>query len=282
MPTQPQNSSPTRAGEVTCGVALRTHWPEYCIEAAALGVFMVSACVFAVALEYPGSPVHRSLEGAAFLRHVLMGLAMGSTAVGLIRSPWGQRSGAHMNPAVTLTFLTLNKIGRWDAIFYILFQFIGGILGVRFASAAIGSPLRDSSIHYVATAPGPAGPWIALVAEFAISLVLMTTILWVSNSERLTRLTPWCAGGLVAAFIVVEAPLSGMSMNPARTFGSAFAARDWSSLWIYFLAPPAAMLLAGAIYRVQHGDRRLFCAKLHHHNNHRCIFRCRIGELHAQ
>jgi len=102
----------------------------------------------------------------------------------------------------------------------------------------------------------------------------MTTVLIVSNSRRIARLTPWFAGFLVAAYISVEAPLSGMSMNPARTLGSALPAAQWHALWIYFLAPPAAMLLAGRIYR-----SHVFCAKLHHHNDKRCIFRCNYGAL---
>jgi aquaporin Z len=63
-------------------------------------------------------------------------------------------------------------------------------------------------------------------------------------------------------------------MNPARSFGSASAGGVWTSLWIYFTAPPVAMVLAGILFR-----RRVFCAKLHHQNSYRCIFHCRFGEL---
>ena len=87
--------------------ALKQHWPEYLMEAACLGVFMISACTFGVVFEYPGSPVHQAIPDP-FLRRVLMGLAMGVTAVGIIFSPWGKQSGAHMNPSVTLTFFRLN------------------------------------------------------------------------------------------------------------------------------------------------------------------------------
>src|SRR5690242_17086241 len=80
--------------------ALRRHWPEYLMEAAALGVFMVSACVFGVLLGHPASPLHRVLPNP-LVRRILGGVAMGLTAVGIISSPWGQRSGAHINPALT-------------------------------------------------------------------------------------------------------------------------------------------------------------------------------------
>jgi aquaporin Z len=283
MPTATPNARTpqTMTSESPALAALRAHWPEYFIEAAALGTFMISACDFGVLLEHPSSPIHETLQDAAFLRRVLMGLAMGLTAVGIIISKWGQRSGAHMNPAVTLTFLTLGKIAPWDALFYILFQFIGGVSGVSLASAAIGPPLQHSAINYVVTTPGPGGAGVAFAAEFAISMLLMATILWASNSARLHRFTPLFAGALIAAFIAFEAPLSGMSMNPARTFGSAVPAGEWTALWIYFIAPTSAMLLASVLYRFLRGAHLVFCAKLHHSNSQRCIFHCRYGDLHA-
>jgi len=79
-------------------------------------------------------------------------------------------------------------------------------------------------------------------------------------------------------YISVEAPVSGMSMNPARTLGSAFSAQFWNSLWIYFTAPPLGMLLAAELYVRQYGLARILCAKLHHENTERCIFICNYGE----
>src|SRR5688572_9370760 len=98
--------------------AFKNHWPEYLIEAWCLGTFMVSACVFGVLLFNPVSPLTQLSFGT---RNLMMGLAMGATAIGIIISPWGKRSGAHFNPAVTLSFLRVGKIDRHDATFYILF-----------------------------------------------------------------------------------------------------------------------------------------------------------------
>jgi aquaporin Z len=250
--------------------ALRTHWPEYLMEGAALGMFMISACAFGVLLEHvPGAP------GRA-----LGGIAMGLTAVGIISSPWGQRSGAHMNPAFTLMFLSLRKIAPCDAFFYIVAQFAGGIAGVLVSAWIIGP--RLAGIRYVVTVPGPRGAWAAFAGEFAISFLLIAIILNVSNSRRLTRFTPWVAGFLIAAYISIESPLSGMSMNPARSIGSALPAGVWTAMWVYFVAPPLAMLSAGQIYRQWRGAHRVFCAKYHHHNDKRCIFRCNYGAIHEQ
>ena len=258
--------------------ALRTHWPEYLMEAAALGLFMISACTFSVLLDHPAAALHHAIP-SALARRALGGLAMGLTAIALICSPWGQRSGAHMNPSVTLGFLSLGKIERWDAVFYILAQFAGGVAGVRFANAFVGSELRDSSVNYVATKPGSAGVPVAFAAELLISFVMMAAVLIASNSKRWSRFTPFLAGALVAAYITIEAPFSGMSMNPARTFGSALSGQQWTALWIYFTAPLLGMFGAAQLFRSKRGIHRVFCAKLHHHNDKRCIFRCNYGEL---
>ena len=253
--------------------ALKAHWPEYLMEAFELSLFMIAACAFGVLLFHPASPVTQFIPNEV-VRRALMGVAMGSTAIGIIFSPLGKRSGAHFNPAVTLTYLRLGKVEAWDAAFYILFQFVGGIAGVLIASLVLRNWIADQSVNYVATIPGPSGPWSAFIAELAISFILMSVILTVSNTKRLTRWTGLFAGALVATYISIESPISGMSMNPARTLGSAFGAHLWTSLWIYFTAPPLGMLLAAEVYKKVRAGRAVACAKLHHHNNQRCIFRC--------
>jgi aquaporin Z len=77
---------------------------------------------------------------------------------------------------------------------------------------------------------------------------------------------------LVALYITFEAPISGMSMNPARTFASAALAHHWTALWIYFTAPLVGMLAAAETYSRINGKRSVACAKLHHANRMRCIF----------
>jgi aquaporin Z len=248
-----------------------SHWPEYAIEAALLGLFMISACGFTVLLEHPRSPAHLAVPDPT-LRRAFMGLAMGSTAIALIYSPWGKRSGAHFNPATTLTFFRLDRVPRRDAIAYVGAQFAGGALGVLAASLALGELLADRATRFAATLPGPAGVPAAFGAETVIAFVLMSVILRVSNHPTRAHLTGLCAGALVALYIVVEAPLSGMSMNPARTLASALFTRDWTALWIYFTAPLLGMLLAAELYVRRRGPAAVFCAKLHHRNEQRCIF----------
>jgi aquaporin Z len=256
--------------------ALKNHWPEYLIEAWCLFTFMISACVFGVLLFNPES-IFAGLPLP--LRNVLMGVAMGATAIGIICSPWGKRSGAHFNPAVTLTFLRLGKISRVDAAFYIVSQFAGGGLGVLFSWLILGRLLADGAVNFVITVPGSYGVAAAFIAEVIISFFMMTMILFTSNSARVSRLTPYFAGLMVAIYISLENPLSGMSMNPARTFGSAVIANVWSGWWIYFIAPPIAMLSASELFVRTKGLKAVLCAKLHHHNRTRCIFNCGFGEM---
>ena len=81
--------------------ALRIHWQEYLIEAAGLAVFMVIAGICVVFLNTPGAI---RAVASPDLQRTLIGVAMGLTAIAIIYSPWGRRSGAHLNPAVTLAF----------------------------------------------------------------------------------------------------------------------------------------------------------------------------------
>jgi aquaporin Z len=267
---------PARHRDPEVRVAAATlHWPEYLMEALGLGLFMISAGLFGILLEHPSSPVRGAL-GDPFLRRLLMGLAMGATAVAIILSPFGQRSGAHINPAVTLTFRRLGKIAPADTVFYILFQCLGGAAGILLVRA-LGAPLH--AVGYVATQPGMAGILAALGAEVAISFVLMLTVLVTSNHPRLFRRTPFFVATLVTLYIAFEAPVSGMSMNPARTLAAALAGGGWTGFWIYVVAPPLGMLLAAELYVRRRGLARVFCAKLHHDNRHRCIFACNFGAL---
>lgn len=253
--------------------SVRHHWPEYLIEAFSLGVFMISAGGFAALIWAPGSPLAGHL-GSALAERALMGLAMGATAVALIYSPWGQRSGAHMNPAVTLTFLRLGKIAPWDALFYILAQLTGGVAGLLAARQLIGSSLASPPVAWVTTLPGAAGQGVAFVAELAMTALLMLVVLVLSNSARWARFTGLAAGALVMLFITFEAPLSGMSLNPARTFASALPSGEWSGFWLYVVAPITGMGLAAEFYVRRRGLARVVCAKLHHTERHTCIFRC--------
>lgn len=260
--SNPLNGEPT---------ARSLHWPEYLIEAWALGTFMVSALLVTALIEHPGSSFSSWITFPA-LRRGCIGLAMGVTAVGLIYSPWGQRSGAHLNPASTLTFWYLGKIRGADALGYIVAQFLGGLGGLILAGTLIGRAAAHPSVNYAVTVPGPAGAAVAFLAEFTMAGMMMFTVLSMINRPRLAPYTGLVAGCLVFLFITLAAPLSGMSINPARTFASAVPSGVWTRFWIYVAAPSLGMLFAARAYRSGNGSAGGACPKLHHGSRARCIF----------
>jgi aquaporin Z len=259
----------------------KNHLPEYLMEAALLGLFLIVAGVFSILFEYPHSPVHQAI-GNGDLRRFLVGILMGTTAISLIYSPWGKQSGAHMNPAVTITFYRLGKVKFQDAVFYILFQCLGGLAGVYLVALIFDRAFTEPPINYIVTVPGVMG-WIgALIGEATIAFVMMMMVLLMSNHPQLNRYTGLCSGCLVMLYVTFEAPLSGFGMNPARSFASALLANVWTAFWLYAIVPPIGMLSAAGLYTYLFGDRAVKCAKLQHDRHSRCIFRCnydRDGKL---
>jgi aquaporin Z len=257
----------------TLGVAasLRLHWPEYLMEAGEMSFFVFCICSFATLLQHPASPV-RHLFISGIVRRALMGLAIGATVMALIMSPWGKQSGGHINPAMTFAFYRLGKLYPWDVLFYGVAQFCGATIGVALATFFMRGAPGDGTVRYAVTAPGVYGVGVAFAAELAISFILMMTVLLVTNHERLARYTPYFVGSLYAVNITFETPLSGMSMNPARTFGPAAYGGYWHTLWIYLIAPTVGMLAAAEMFLRMRRGVAPYCAKLHHANDERCIF----------
>jgi len=248
------------------------HWPEYSMEAVGLGLFMFSVCVYATLLQHPASPVRHVLLHP-LLRRSIMGLAVGTTLTSIVLTPWGKQSGGHFNPAITFTFYRLGKVVLWDALFYIMSQFVGATIGVAVAAYALRGTLQNEAVRYAVTAPGSLGESGAFLAELLISFSLMMAILQLLNRPSFARFTPFFVGAMYAFYISFESPISGMSMNPARTFGSAFHARYWHALWIYIVAPVLGMLMGAELFVGLYGRDAIYCAKLHHANDRRCIFR---------
>jgi aquaporin Z len=265
-----QRTSDELKHELSVVTSLRLHWAEYVMELTLMGLYLFFTCLFATLLQHPASPLRQLLTNN-IVRRVCFGISVGATLVAIVLTPWGKQSGGHLNPAMTFTFYRLGKVEFWDAIFYGVAQFAGATAGVAIATALLlGAP---STIHYAATLPGRYGAGVAFIAEVAISFALMLTVLFTSNHNLLSRYTLYFVGALYAIFITLETPLSGMSMNPARTFGSAFLGRYWHALWVYFLAPILGMSVAAELFLWVRGGIGPYCAKLHHANDKRCVFR---------
>jgi aquaporin Z len=251
--------------------SLRRHWPEYLMEGGETACYLFAACALAVFLWHPGSPVHAYLSSDP-LRRLLMGTGMATMVILIVYSPWGKQSGAHFNPAVTFTFCRLGRVALWDAFFYCSAQLVGALVGVAAATVVLRGTPAHSAVRYSATLPGMSGNVAAFFAEAGVSFLLMMTILISTNQRILAPYTRYFAAALIGTGIAFESPLSGMSANPARSFGPAVWGSYYQSLWIYFTAPTLGMLAAAEGFLAARQGRGPFCAKLDHQNDKRCIF----------
>ena len=251
------------------------------MEATELGALMLSTCVWGT-LVYSDESPFKSLGLSTVSKSAMMGIAVAMTTFMIIRSPFGRRSGAHMNPSVTLTFLWLGRVHRWDAAWYIAAHFIGAIAGVFAARQILGLRLSAPSVQYMVTVPGEHGSAITFLGEFLLSAVLMAAVLYSSNHRRFASLTPTLVAILTILFFVLSPSKSGFSVNPARTLSSALFAANWQGVWIYFAAPCLGMLSAAAIYVKTVGLNRVYCAKLFHDMRSVCPFRCQFEHVYEE
>jgi len=251
---------------------LRRHWPEYTVEAGFLALFVLAAGIVSAWLLNPSG------AGAALLpdvaaRRLLAGTTMGVVLVAMIYSPWGRRSGSHLNPAITLAYLRLGKIGRWDALSYTVAQLAGAFAGVMLLRhnallpAATQSTLLSASI-------GPSTEWAAFVTELVLSAAAMLLILFTSNHERWFRWTGVLYGLMMVAIVACAAPLSGFGINLARLLAVDISADPATVNWLNLLPPLLGMQLAVEGYRLFSSRPHVLCGKLVHNTRGRCIFRC--------
>ena len=226
------------------------HWRLYVDEGIELAIFMISACFFTVWLFNPAWPILHLLPSSA-VRRLLMGISMGATAILIIRSPAGKRSGAHFNPAITLTYFRLGKIDKWDAGFYVASQFIGGICGVGLSALCLRGSLAAPSVDYAVTIPGLGGPAAAFGAEYFMAALLMLIVLWLSNRPPLAQYTSYVVGVLIC--------FTYLSLRPFRV----------SVLTLRERPPPPFLPTCG----LRHGSILLRrCSACSHRRRFTCVF----------
>jgi len=223
--------------------SFRKNWIHYLQEALGLAIFMVSACFFGSMLFAKTSSWQLAIPNEG-IRNLIMAVMMGLTALFIFYSPFTAGSGSHINPAVTLSFLRLGKMCPYDALFYIVFQFLGGIAAVYAMAWLLAEKLTAAPVQYVVTVPGKAGVWLAALVEFLIAFIMLSMVLFTSANKKWKRYTRIIAACLVCVYVELAGPVSGFGMNPARTLASAIPAHNYDAIWVYIIIPFAGMLLA--------------------------------------
>ncbi|HRI20756.1 MAG TPA: aquaporin [Panacibacter sp.] len=237
------------AGLMQMKASFKKNWKHYLQEAFGLAIFMFSACFFNVLLWGSDISLHITIENE-LVRNIVTGLLMGATALFIFYAPFTAPSGAQINPAVTITFLRLDKMCRYDALFYILFQLIGGLLAVYAVTSLMSNNTTAVPVKYAVTVPGKSGAIPAAITEYIIAIITMMMVLFTSSHRIFKKYTRIFAACFVCVWVILAGPLSGFGMNPARSFASALPSHIYTSFWIYITMPFAGMLTAAEFYLI--------------------------------
>jgi aquaporin Z len=236
------------------------HWVEWGCELLGTALLLLGG-MSAVALDFmPGSPVAAVLPSAS-ARLLLTGALFAGTGSLVALTPFGRRSGAHINPAVTFAFWITRHVHRDDLGGYVLAQVVGGVGGAGLAALLWGS--RLAAVGYARTVPG-AGvpPWAAALLEGAMTAALLGLVFYLVSRPATARWTPLGTWVLVAVLVWRVAPLTGTSLNPARSLGPALLAGALRVYWVYVAGPLGGAALAAGVARLL--NARLQTAKMFH------------------
>ena len=250
---------------------MKQHLPEYFAEFLGTALMMIIGIGAVTLMWAEQSPMREWIPSDDF-RRLITGIMFAGGATLVVLSRLGQRSGGHLNPAVTLAFWWRGKVTSTDAVWYFIAQVLGAVAGA-FVVARVGGEWA-SSVQLGITLPGNGySAAVVFIAEVVITFLLVFLIFFCVSKQGLANKTPYLAGSLVAFLVFVEAPISGTSLNPARSFAPALLESRYDHHWIYWSAPPLGALLAVFLFNALYPEKRRHgCAKLFHTERYRCIF----------
>jgi aquaporin Z len=248
------------------------HWREWTAEftgTALLLLAVVTAKDWIVAAGPPLSEI--------WIRVALVGVVAGLIVVAVAVSPLGRRSGAHLNPAVTLGLAAQRTVGAADLAGYSLAQAVGGIAGVALARLW-GPSVAEPAVRWAVIALADwLSPPAAVVIEAAATAAQLTVVFGCLASRRWARLAPVAAAALLAGAIAGLAPVSGAGFNPVRGLATDVLAVAFPALWVYFAGPLIGALAAAGLTGA--GNRRPRSGKLLHDPSIPCYMRCELTHL---
>lgn len=232
-------------------------------------VIVISATLSAVTLFFSTrSPVALHLTDPG-LRRLGVGVVAVAAAAAVTYSPLGMASGGHLNPSLTVGFCSLGKL-RWPgAVTYMVCQLTGAVLGATLVLVV----WREwaTTVAVGASMPGHLGLPAAFLAELVATFLLAFVIFHFVDRPRVMRFTPVASGVLTVLCVLLEAPASTTSLNPARTLGPDVVGGRFDAWWIYLIAPPLGAALAALAFSAMRGS--IACGKLVHSDRYVCHFR---------
>lgn len=166
---------------------------------------------------------------------------------------FGEVSGGHFNPAVSLAMFLDRRMSGEDLIGYWVSQFLGGILAALILLLATS----QDDVAATATVPGPDGSGTAFLLELVLTAVFILVILQASVSGRFGSSALVAIPLTLAAVHLAAVPFSGSSVNPARTFGPDLIGNEWEGIWLYFIGPLLGATVAWAVHRTVVKERAL-------------------------
>lgn len=211
-----------------------------------------------------GSPMARLIPELK-IRQAITGFLFGGTGALISLTHVGKESGAHLNPVVTLSFGLFRKIDVRTTFIYILAQLTGAVLGAM--PLLLWGPL-GKSISFGATMPGRGyTQQDALMGEIIVTFMFISLLIVFISFRFMRPYTPLLSPVFFAIMVPLEADVSGISTNPARSFGPAVISGHWDSWWIYVAGPVTGAVIACLL--LSRMARRITVAKLYHFDSDR-------------
>jgi aquaporin Z len=246
------------------------HWSAWGAEFGGTAALMFAVATAKVAAIAAGPPY----SGLRF-RIAIIGAVAGLAVVGVALSPWGRRSGAHLNPAVTFGLWRLGVVSHADLAGYSIAQLAGGVAGIA-AGRVWGGRIAGGAVDWAIIAPGPStGTGAATAWEAAATALQLAVVFALLGSERYRSWTAPAAGALLAVAIVALATVSGAGFNPVRGLAPDIVAGSYPGWWVFVVGPMLGAVLAAGAVRVLRIASPL-TGKLWHDPRFRCWLRCAI------
>jgi len=223
------------------------------------GLLLLAGLSIVIFMFGSGSPMAELIPSVK-LRQMITGFLFGSVGASIALSPIGKVSGAHINPAVTIVFWLFRKLEGRLAITYILSQLTGAVIGCL--------PLlvwgqMGRSIDFGVTVPGQGfTTQTAFLGEVITTFTMVLLLIVFIGFRQIRQFTPYMFPVLYAIMVPLEADISGISTNPARSFGPAVISGQWAAFWIYIAGPLTGALLASLAGSML--AKRITIAKLYH------------------